>query len=120
MPTISRFQIPVDNIERARSFYAELFEWEFKDSSIEPWPIVTKNGREESLAASLLRREKKKQTIINYIGVPSVDHYENRVRMLGGRVVVPKKPILGKGYYSMCYDTESNLFALWEDDEYAH
>lgn len=119
MPTIDHFGIPVDDLERAKLFYEGVFEWEFRDSSAENWPLITKRGGEHSLEGGLVKRQRKNQRIVNYIGVPSIEHYANRVQMLGGRVIIPKRVIPGRGYFAMCKDTESNLFALFEDDKSA-
>jgi len=120
MPTISHFHIPADDLERAKMFYADVFEWEFKDLMGSQWPVITKSGREHAIEGVLVQREKKNQRILNYIGVPSVDHYVNRVNMLGGRVINKKKLIPGKGYAALCADTENNIFCLWEEDEMAY
>lgn len=119
MPTIRHFEIPADDLERARIFYQGVFEWEFKEMPMEYWSIETKKSGQPGYLGGLLKRQKKNQRIVNYIGVPSLEHYTNRVAMLGGRVIVPKRTIPGMGHFAMCSDTENNIFALWEDDDAA-
>ena len=46
--------------------------------------------------------------------VPSVDEYSNKVKELGGKVLLPKTEIIGYGFFAVCMDTENNAFALWE------
>jgi predicted enzyme related to lactoylglutathione lyase len=54
---------------------------------------------------------------MNYIGVPSVDEYLEKVEKLGGRVLMPKIAIPGWGHLAICMDTENNAFGLWQDEE---
>jgi len=41
------------------------------------------------------------------------------VEGLGGRVLVPRMAVPKAGYYSLCMDTEGNIFGLWEEDRKA-
>ncbi|WP_256623108.1 hypothetical protein [Methanolobus chelungpuianus] len=53
------------------------------------------------------------QRILNYIGVPSIDEYIEKVKRAGGKVLA-RMPVPGMGYLANCVDTENNLFGLWE------
>ncbi len=52
------------------------------------------------------------QQMINYIDATSVDEYAAKVKKLGGKIVVPKTPVPGRGYFALCLDTEINLLAF--------
>lgn len=117
MPTISYFEIPADDIERARRFYSELFGWEIEKAgeSNEYCPIATAGKRgDKGIQGGLMKRKKPGQPIINFIDVPSVEEYTKRVVRLGGRVVIPRKLVPDWGYFALCRDTEDNRFAIWE------
>ncbi len=119
MPTIVHFDIPVDDIERARKFYEELFDWKIEKVPGEmPYFLIetTDLDGQRSIGGGMARREKTEQQITNFIGVPSIDDYINRVQALGGKVVEPRTPIVGWGYLAVCLDSENNTFGLWEDD----
>lgn len=57
--------------------------------------------------------------ITNYIDVPSINEYSAKVEKLGGKVVVPKMPVPGFGYFAICLDTENNTFAIQENEKNA-
>ncbi|MFH0857056.1 MAG: VOC family protein [bacterium] len=116
MPTISHFEIPAFDVERAKVFYSGLFEWEFDEEMMDHWTIATRKLGQYALQGGLKQRKNNKDRVVNYIGVPSVDHYANRVAMLGGKIIVPKRAVSGKGYFAVFSDTEKNVFALWEDE----
>ena len=123
MATVVHFEIPADDVERARKFYAELFGWQiekFTGAPMEYWMIDT--GREEGtmgVDGGMLKREHPQQQTIMYIDVPSVDESMSKIKSLGGQVVFPKTAIPGMGYFAVCLDTENNGFGLWENNPQA-
>lgn len=119
-PGIVWFEIPADEPERARSFYAKLFGWK-----IAPFPGMTPpeaqnylhidtGGPEASPDGGLMKRMHPEQTITHYISVPSVTRFMAKVEKLGGTVCKPKTAVPGMGFFAICKDTENNTFALWE------
>jgi hypothetical protein len=122
MPTIVHFEIPTDDLERAKKFYTGLFGWKIEKypGPMEYWMITTTNEKgEKSVDGGMMQRQNPQQLITNYIGIPSVDEYAAKVEKLGGKVVVPKMAVPGVGYFAVCLDTENNSFALWEDNKNA-
>src|SRR5438105_3788510 len=98
MPSIVWFEIPADDVERAKSFYGELFGWKIEKfpGPVEYWHIDT-GGSEESLDGGLLKRESL-QGITNYISVDSAEEYTAKVEKLGGKICVPKTAVPQMGY----------------------
>ena len=121
MPTIVHFEIPTDDLERAKKFYSQLFGWKIeKAGPMEYWLIATTDDQgEPAVGGGMMARQQPQQGITTYIGVPCVEESAAEVEKLGGKVVVPKMPVPGHGYFVVCLDTENNAFALWEDDESA-
>jgi hypothetical protein len=122
MPTICHFEIPAEDIERARRFYTELFGWKIEktEGPMEYWLIATTDEKgEKGVGGGIMKKQHPQQAITNYIDVPSVDEYVVKVEKLGGKVVVPKMAVPKVGYFAVCTDTENNTFALWESDENA-
>jgi len=118
--TIVHFEIPSDNIERAKKFYNSLFGWKMENmpGPMEYWTFSTLNdkdgGEQQNLDGGIMKRQMPQQSITNYIGVKSVDDYSKRVESLGGKVKVPKTEVLNLGWFAICSDTENNTFGLWE------
>lgn len=122
MPTITHFMVPAEDIERAKKFYSELFDWKIEKlpGPIEYYQIETKSeSGEKGIGGGMVKRENPSQAITNYIDVPSIDEYIAKVEKLGGKVVVPKMAVPGEGYTAVCLDTENNTFGLWETDKNA-
>ena len=116
MSSIVHFEIFCDEEERASKFYAELFGWKVERiAGTKYWNISTQEGA----AGGLTHRFNPHQKIINYFGVPSVRDACLKVEELGGKVLVPRMAVPKAGYYSLCMDTEGNIFGLWEEDREA-
>jgi uncharacterized protein len=135
MPTIVHFEIPADDVERAKKFYTDLFGWKIEkgpgtdDSQLtsaatgqpmEYWMVTTTDDKgNKALGGGMMKRQMPQHQVTNHIGVKSVDEYSSKVQKLGGKVVAPKHPVPGMGYFAVCLDTENNAFALWESSESA-
>jgi predicted enzyme related to lactoylglutathione lyase len=119
MPTIVHFEIPADDLERAKKFYTDLFGWKIEKTPgpMEYWLIATTNeAGEKGVDGGMLQRQHPQQSITNYVDVPSIEEYAAKVESIGGQVVVPKTPAPGFGHFAVCLDTENNTFAIWETD----
>ena len=133
MPTIVHFEIPSDNLERARKFYTELFGWKMEKmpgtDQKEYWMFSTtssnrgddSNGdaggsseQQRTVSGGMMERQMSQEPIMVYIGVDSVTEYSNKVERLGGKVIKQKTEVPGYGWFAICADTENNGFALWE------
>ena len=133
MPTIVHFEIPANDIERAKKFYNDLFGWKIEkwpgtdDSQLtsaatgqpmQYWLITTTDDKgNKALGGGMMKRQMPEHQVTNYIGVKSVDEYKSKVEKLGGKVLVPKHTVPGMGYFALCLDTENNHFAIWESNE---
>jgi uncharacterized protein len=111
MSGIVHFEIPADDIQRASTFYSELFGWKIEGVQGMDYSMIDLYG---APGGGMMKRMHPDQQIINYIGVPSVDEYSVKVEKLGGKIVVPKKAVPGMGYFVICIDTENNAFGIWE------
>jgi uncharacterized protein len=134
MPTIVHFEIPADDVERAKKFYSDLFGWKMEkwpgtdskdtsssSSNMEYWIISTTDskGNKASIGGGMMKRQEQHQHITNFIGVNSVDEYSSMIKKLGGKVVVSKMAVPGMGYFAVCHDTENNSFGIRESNESA-
>jgi predicted enzyme related to lactoylglutathione lyase len=112
------FEIPADNVERARAFYGQLFGWKIEKfpGPMEYWHVDT-GGSDDSPDGGMMKRQQPQQGITSYISVPSVDQFVAKVQKLGGKICMPKTAVPQMGYFAVCQDPENNTFALWEMNE---
>jgi len=117
MPTITHFEIPADDPERAVNFYKKVFQWKFQHmKEMNYWGITTKKEKEPGINGGLMKRENPGQLWSNYITVNSVDAYLKKVEKFGGKICMPKT-LIGDGEFGaigMFTDTEGNFVGLHE------
>ncbi len=115
---IVHFEIPADDVKRAKHFYENIFGWR-----IEEWPgmnyfVVYTRDKEKGVGidGGLLQRKHPGQPFMNYISVESIDAANQKIIAAGGVVVLPKLEIApGMGWLSAFKDPESNIIGLHEE-----
>jgi uncharacterized protein len=111
---IVHFEIPADDIDRARKFYKKAFGWKISD----PWKmdyflVETRKKGEEGINGGLMPRKMPGQPFMNYIAVKSIDASLRKVQGAGGSVCMPKTEIgSGMGWIAAFKDTEGNMMGF--------
>ena len=114
MPRVVHFEIPADNPTRAAGFYRTVFGWEIKKwEGMDYWLAATGKKEEMGIDGAIMGRDTA-ATVVNTIGVSSIDEYREKVKRNGGTLVTEKSEIPGVGWFCYCKDTEGNLFGILE------
>ena len=114
---ITHFEIPADEPDRARSFYAGVFGWSFGDPipGFEDYHLFTTPVGQDGMGGAIGKRgESAPETMRTYVHVDSVDASLQKATELGGSVVESKREVPGQGWYGIFRDTEGNEIAVWE------
>lgn len=101
------FELPASDTQRARSFYGELFGWQFQPFEGQDYHMTYEAGGAIFAAPS-------QNGPIVYFGVDDVDEAAARVKELGG-TGGEKQEIPGVGYYAICTDPEGNSIGVYEN-----
>ena len=115
------FEVPADNVERAKAFYTELFGSNtFKmPGPMEYWHFDT-GGPDASPDGGVMKRQNSgQQGITNYIAASSVNESAAKVQHLGGEGAYVEGSDPQMGWFAIRQDTEGNTFGLWETDKNA-
>jgi predicted enzyme related to lactoylglutathione lyase len=118
MSRIIHFEIPAADPEKLSAFYQKVFGWKFDKwaGPMEYWMIVTGKDGEPGINGGMMRKPGGIASTTNTIGVESVDGSVAAVTKAGGKLVMPKTPIPGVGYFAYCEDTEGNMFGVMQAD----
>ena len=113
---LTHFEIPADDPDRAKRFYAGLFDWGFQDvPGFEGYHLFTTPVGQEGMGGAIGKRgESAPEKLRTYIHVDSIEATLPKVTELGGTVIEPKAEVPGQGWYAVFADTEGNELALWE------
>ena len=121
MDKVQHFEIPADDLARAKKFYASVFGWRMQDvpgmeyamaDSVETdqnrQPIGGTNG-------GILKRNSDYGSATSItITVQDADAAIQRVIDAGGKLVRAKQKFGNIGYVAYVKDTEGNVVGIWQ------
>jgi hypothetical protein len=118
--TVIHFEIPANNVEKLRKFYAGLFGWKIEKmpGPIEYWAIGTVPVDEKmtplrpGVNGGLYKKERPENKPVNYISVESIDKCVEKVKALGGKIVQLKQEVPGVGWIAVAVDPGGNQVAM--------
>ncbi len=121
MNGVVHFEIPVDDVSRAKKFYS-IFNWQIEDMpemdyvALRTVPVDDQRMPKErgAINGGMMKRTPQVKAPVLAINVDSVDDYIKKVTAAGGKVVMPKQAVAEMGWYAYVTDTEGNVVGLWE------
>lgn len=126
MQKVVHFEIPADDIGRAKEFYGSVFGWgldtmempggmEYTAVVTTPVDPATQLPTEPgAINGGLVRREASTPVPVLTIDVADIDAVLAEVGERGGATVAPRQEIPGMGAFAYFTDSEGNVMGLWE------
>jgi uncharacterized protein len=127
MSKVVHFEIPADDLDRAKSFYGAVFGWELQTVPMnggEYTSVKTTDVDEETQQPTepgainggmFLRNEGVSVTSpVITIDVDGIDDALKQIEAEGGSTVAPRTAIPGMGAFAYFKDPEGNVMGLWE------
>jgi len=127
MGRLIHFEIHVNDMERAKKFYGEVFNWTFEDWSeyagTPYFGAVTGDANEPGINGALMLRRgaapEPGQALNGYvctIGVEDYDSTEAKILNNGGKVALPKHALPGMAWQGYYIDPEGNILGIHQPD----
>jgi predicted enzyme related to lactoylglutathione lyase len=125
MGKVVHFEIPADDIDRAKNFYGSIFGWDLQTAQMdggEYTTVITTPVDEQTrmptepgaINGGLMQRTESTPAPIITIDVEAIDQALSQVVENGGTTVTPRTPIPGMGAFAYFKDSEGNVVGLWE------
>jgi hypothetical protein len=126
MRKVVHFEIPADDIDRAKEFYGSIFGWQLQTMQMEggDYTIVMTTPIDEksqlptepgAINGGMFRRGgQSPSTPVITIDVDEIDQALKEIEAEGGSIVTPRTPIPGMGSFAYFKDPEGNVMGLWE------
>ncbi|MEJ7737588.1 MAG: VOC family protein [Chitinophagaceae bacterium] len=127
MNKVQHFEIPADDISRAKKFYETSFGWniiefpmpDMKYFGIHTGPVDENNMWKEPGFINGGMFQKGPQVPLTSptitATVEDIDETLEKIKAAGGSVVADKMEIGGMGLYAYVKDTEGNVIGVWQD-----
>jgi len=83
--SIVHFEIPADDLKRAKKFYEKAFGWKITDPwNMQYFMVETKDKGKDGINGGLMQRKMPGQPFMNYISVECIDASLKKVEKAGG------------------------------------
>jgi predicted enzyme related to lactoylglutathione lyase len=124
MDKVVHFEVPADDVSRAKEFYGSTFGWQLQDTEGMDYTIAMTTPVDQqtqlpteagAINGGVMKRTADTPTPVITIGVDAIDDALKQVEAGGGSVVQPRTEIPGMGAFAYFKDTEGNVLGLWEN-----
>jgi predicted enzyme related to lactoylglutathione lyase len=120
MGRVVHFEVPVDDPERARTFYESALGWSFQGWGDQPY-WLTAIGPEDAagIEGALIGRSEIHAAPVLVVGVEDLDATLARVAAAGGEALTDRDAVPGIGWAAYVRDPEGNVIGLFQPDDEA-
>ncbi len=131
---VVHFEIPADNVERAKTFCQKVFGWQISQypgmeeirKTRKEWGQYHMVGTTPSdqngmptepgaINGGMTKRQDPVKNLVITIDVSDIDSSLKSIEKLGGKVVQKKQPVADMGFTAYFKDTEGNVVGLWQN-----
>lgn len=110
---ITHIDIPVADLERAKSFYSGLFGWQIAEvPGYEGYPMW--QAPNKISGGGLAPRDEGFTQPRSYVEVDSIEETLTKAQEQGGTVVMGKSPISETSWWAIVQDPDGNHIGLYE------
>ena len=126
MGKVVHFEIPADDVDRAKDFYGSIFGWDLQTmpmgesdyTTVRTTPVDEQTQMPTEPGAingGMMQRDERITTSpVITIDVDGIDDALKLIEDAGGSTVLPRTPIPGMGAFAYFKDPEGNVLGLWE------
>ena len=120
---VVHFEIPADDLDRAREFYQSAFGWNLMPIPEMGYTMAHTTPSDDqgrptepgSINGGMFQREGPLTTPVITIDVDDIDKALETVSSIGGSMVRPRQAVADMGFAAYFKDSEGNLIGLWQN-----
>lgn len=125
MRKVVHFEIPAEDLDRAKSFYDSVFGWQISTMPVpggEYTSLVTTDVDQQTqmptepgaINGGMMARNEHTPSPVITIDVDAIDDTLQEIEAKGGSTVQPRTALEGMGAFAYFKDPEGNVMGLWE------
>ena len=125
MGRVVHFEIPTDDLDRAKAFYEQVFGWkldtmrmpgggDYTGATTTPVDETMTPTEPGSINGALVNRGDGNSAPVVTIDVEDIDTALEQISAAGGSTVTKRTAIPGMGAFAYFKDSEGNITGLWE------
>jgi hypothetical protein len=124
MDKVVHFEIPAEDVSRAKEFYGSIFGWDLQDydmgggsyTILQTVPVDERQMPTEpgAINGGMMQRSETTPGPVITIQVDAIDEALKKIEAGGGGVVTPRTEVPNMGWFAYFKDSEGNTMGLWE------
>ena len=125
MPKVVHFEIPAEDLGRAKDFYGSVFGWQLNTMQMGDgeYTIVMTTPVDQqtqmptepgAINGGMMQRDERIPSPVITVDVEAIDDALKEIEARGGSTVTPRTAIPGMGAFAYFKDPEGNVLGLWE------
>ena len=125
MDKVIFFEVPADDLARARKFYGTVFDWKMNEipqmhytqvGTVEADRLGVRGTPKEpgAINGGMVERGDSVKSPVIYISVKNIDEAATTIEKNGGKIIQPRTPVGNFGFAAYFRDTEGNVVGLWQ------
>ena len=120
---VVHFEIPADNVDRAKKFYKDVFGWDITQYPGMEYHMVNTAAVDEKtrqpketgvINGGLTKRNNEVKNTVITVDVENIESALKSIEKLGGKTVRKKEPVADMGFTAYFKDPEGNIVGLWQ------
>ena len=123
MDKVVHFEIPAEDVKRAKKFYESVFGWQTNDIPEMDYTMLITSPTDErnmpkekgAINGGMMKRSDKVKSPVVTISVSDIDDTVKKLEKAGGKLVLPKVKVEKMGFSAYFKDTEGNVVGLWQN-----
>ncbi|MGD0330966.1 MAG: VOC family protein [Nitrososphaeria archaeon] len=123
MDKVVHFEIPAEDVKRAKKFYESVFGWQTNDIPEMDYTMLITSPTDErnmpkekgAINGGMMKRSDKVKSPLVTISVSDIDDAVKKLEKAGGKLVLPKVKVEKMGFSAYFKDTEGNVVGLWQN-----
>jgi uncharacterized protein len=123
MDKVVHFEIPTDDLARAKKFYGTVFGWKTEDvpgmeysmaHTVEVDQKTRMPKQAGAINGGLRKRSAQVKAPVVVIDVENMEKALEKVEKAGGKVIMPAQKVMDMGWNAYVKDTEGNVIGVWQ------
>lgn len=123
MNKVVHFELPTDDLERAKKFYQEIFGWQMRDMPEMHYVLANTVEVDErqmpkesgAINGGMFERKDFMVAPTFSIDVKSIEEAVEKIKKAGGTILREKTSVGTMGFVAYFKDTEGNVLSLWQN-----
>jgi len=120
---VVHFELPADNLERAKTFYQKAFGWDISQFPGMEYHMVNTAEIDKqtqmpkavgAINGGMTKRNNEVKNTVITVDTQDIDAALKNIEKLGGKTVQKKQPVADMGFTAYFKDTEGNIVGLWQ------